>query len=500
MYKYDKYLKSEKLVADITTGKDWGGRIAVGLIYPNSYYVGMSSLGFQTLYKMLNSFERVACERIFYEFPDKSAASGNKKELMSLESGRPLDQFDVLAFSVSYELDYFNVVQVLKNAGLPLKAEERDERHPLIIGGGPCIVANPEPLAPFFDCLAMGEGEPILPPLVALLESGLGIFKRPYLLKQLSLLPGIYVPLLQERKEVGRKWAGNLDRFATTSTILTPFTEFRNMYLVEVERGCNRGCKYCLAGSVFRPMRFRSVGMLLEQAEKGMKYTGSLGLVGASVLSHPDINELVKHIRQRGGRISFSSLAVDGLTDDIIKAVVESGTRTITLAPETGAEKLRYLCNKRISDDAFLKAVEKLAGYRIKQLKLYFMIGLPEETDADVEETIKLVTACQEIFLRKRSAVQIVLNVNPFIPKMGTAYQDRPMAEPEVLKERLKLLKQALSPRGIQVKAESIEWSQVQAILSTGDRRLAGVLSSLEKPTIPEWQKALETYNIRESP
>src|SRR4030042_3847889 len=234
-----------------TVCKDWGGKIHIALVYPNSYYLGMSSLGFQTVYGILNSYSNIVCERVFWE-PQKL----KPEHPLSLESQRPLPDFDVLAFSLSYELDYFNVVQVLKASGIPLPSSERDERHPLVIAGGPCVTANPLPLSSFFACFAIGEGEAILPRFIEVLSEGIEDEKAD-LLKKLASLPGVYVPAVCDVKPVKRQWLAELDSVATTSVILTPDTEFSNMYLIEIARGCGWGCRFCLAGFQFRPFRYR---------------------------------------------------------------------------------------------------------------------------------------------------------------------------------------------------------------------------------------------------
>ena len=257
--------------------KDWGGRVPIALIYPNSYYVGMSNLGLHAIYSLLNSYNEIVCERAFWENKDKRLPA------LSLEAQRPLSDFAILAFSISYELDYFNVVQILNASGIPLYAADRDERHPLVIAGGPCITANPTPLSPFFDCLCIGEAEAILPAMLPQLVEGIA-GKRDELLKALAPLPGVYVPQCYSGTPVVRQWATNLDEFPVKSTILTPDTELGDLYLIEVERGCNWGCRFCLTRNAFRPARFRSIDEILAQAKLGLKYRKRLGLVGAAVI------------------------------------------------------------------------------------------------------------------------------------------------------------------------------------------------------------------------
>ena len=286
-----------------TIFKDWGGKLPIALIYPNSYYISMSNLGIHAIYNLLNSYRDVVCERVFLEAVNKT----RQLPPLSLESQRPLSDFAVLAFSITYELDYFNVVNILKASGIPLYAADRDERHPLVIAGGPCIIANPMPLSPFFDCLCIGEAESILPSMLPVLSEGIK-GKRYELLKTLSSLPGIFVPQAHNGTPVAHQWLNNLDDFPAHSVILTPDTELGNLYLIEVQRGCGWGCRFCLVSNAFSPMRFRSIDGLITQAEQGLRYRKRIGLVGPAVTDHPRFDELLGRLQQTGARLSVSSL------------------------------------------------------------------------------------------------------------------------------------------------------------------------------------------------
>ncbi len=471
--------------------KDWGGRIPIALIYPNSYYVGMSNLGIHAIYSLLNSYSEFVCERAFW------GKDGSLQPLtpLCLESQRPLSDFAVLAFSVTYEVDYFNVVQVLKASGLPLYAADRDERHPVVMAGGPCITANPMPLSPFFDCLCIGEAEPILPAMLSVLSEGIS-GKRDELLKALASLPGIYVPQYYSGTPVVRQWAKNLDDFPTTSTIITPDTELGGLYLIEVGRGCNWGCRFCLVGSVFHPMRFRSLDSLIAQAEEGLKYRRRLGLVGPAVADHPQIEELLAKLRQMGAELSISSLRIRPLSRIVLRELAKGEARTISLAPEAGSQRLRQVIKKGISEEDILESVSKVAELKIKQLKLYFMIGLPSETDEDIEEIITLTLRCKSILDRQQSGCRISLSITPFVPKAGTPFQWLPMAQLSTLNRRLSLLKRKLSPKGIRLKCESPAWSQVQGVLARGDAKLAEVLANIEEVSLAGWRQAVEKCDL----
>jgi radical SAM superfamily enzyme YgiQ (UPF0313 family) len=484
-----KNIRSRLATEQGTIIKDWGGKLPVALIYPNSYNIGMSNLGIQAIYKLINDRNDAVCERVFWEPKDTTNVLP-----LALESQRPLTDFAVVAFSLSYELDYFNVAPILKASGIPIYAKDRDETFPLIIAGGPCITTNPMPLAPFFDCLCIGEAEAILPEMLPVMKDGVSE-NRDELKKKLATVPGVFVPGFSD-KPVTRQWVKNLDDFPVHSLVMTVDTELGNMYLIEVERGCNWGCRFCLVSNCYRPMRFRSVDSLLNQAETGLKFRKRLGLMGPSVTDHPQIEELVGKLRDMGAELSVSSLRIKPLSPVVLGEVIEGGTNTVALAPEAGSQRLRDIIGKRINEDDILQAVEKVAAQGIKQLKLYFMIGLPEETDDDIDAIALLVTKCKDIFNKHQSWSRITLTIAPFVPKAGTPFQREGMAPLDTLKNRLSLLKSKLPSKGISVKNESLEWSEVQAVLSRGDERLAEVLADIERLSLAHWHEAMQKAGL----
>jgi len=490
---WDKVKKARQQLSreQSTIIKDWGGRIPIALIYPNSYYIGMSNLGFHAIYKLFNSYSEVVGERAFWERDNRA----EPLPPLSLESQRPLSDFAVLAFSITYELDYFNVVQILSASGIPLYAADRDERYPLVIAGGPCIIANPLPLSPFFDCLCVGEAEAMLPAMLPILFEGVG-GKRDKLLKALASLPGVYVPLIHSGIPVVRQWVTNLDDFPVTSTILTPDTELGDLYLIEVERGCNWGCRFCLTSNAFRPMRYRSMDKLIAQARLGLEYRRRIGLVGPAVSDYPQIEELLIKLRQMGAGLSISSLRVSPLSRIVLREIAKGRGQTITLAPEAGSQHLRQVIRKGISEDDILDSVGKVAKEGIKQLKLYFMIGLPSETDEDIGEIINLTLKCKNILDRQQTGCQLSLNIAPFVPKAGTPFQWLPMAPVNILNNRLSQIKKGLASKGIKLKCESSAWSQVQGVLARGDTKLAEVLASIEEVSLAGWRKAVEKCHL----
>jgi radical SAM superfamily enzyme YgiQ (UPF0313 family) len=470
------------------TVKDWGGRLPVAIIYPNSYHVGMSNLGIHALYALFNSYRKVVAERVFLDSVGRHGPT-------AIESGRPLTDFAVLAFSISYELDYFNAAKILKTGGIPLRAADRDDTYPLVIAGGPCVTANPMPLSPLFDFLCIGESEVILPQLVPALTEGIG---GPHqdLIKTLAGLPGIYVPSVPPAKPVVRQWAANLDEFATTSVIMTGDTELGDMYLIEAERGCPRGCRFCLVSTAFAPMRWRSADNILRQAWHGLSKRRRIGLVGPAVTDHPQFIEILAGLNKYNAEISVSSLRIGSLNGAILESLAKGKARTVTLAPEAGSQRLRDLVNKGTGEDQILSAAEGIARYGFQNLKLYFIVGLPTETDDDVEEIVRLALAIKERLDRGSGNARLTLNVTPFVPKAGTPFQWLPMASEETLNRRLGILKSYLPLKGIKLNEESPAWSRVQGVLSRGDGRVGGAIADMEEVSLAGWSKTVEKNQL----
>lgn len=457
--------------------RDWGGQVPIALVYPNSYAVGMSSLAIHTLYRFFNAQRGIVCERAFAWLDRPNEDAGPP---LTLESQRPIGETAVIAISVSFEMDYFHVVSLLRRAGVPLRAADRDDSHPLVLLGGPAVSANPAPLAPLADAMLIGEAEPVLSPLAEALiqEAPAG---RNSLLTALAALPGLYVPRHQVGRAVQRLYLENLDVWPTTSTVVAPRASFGDMHLIEFARGCQRGCRFCLAGQLYRPMRQRSVAHILQQAREGLAYHHKVGLVAAAVSDYAHIDELVTELRALDIAISVSSLRVRPLSPVLLQALQDSGARSITLAPEAGSEALRRAIAKGVTHDDVLRAAELAAG-RFATLKLYYMVGLPEETDADVDEIVTLSAEVQRAFGR-----QVVVNVTPFVPKAHTPLARVAVADERIIAERLRRLQSRCRAERLQFRAESAWQAQVQAVLSRGDEAVGEALLALPNSIPRHW-------------
>ena len=496
------------------SSKNWGGKIAVCLVYPNRYRLAMGNLGFQTVYALLNAYPDVVCERAFLPDPDELAEyRKSRTPLLSLESQRPLADFDLIAFSVSFESDYLHIPAIFSLAGIPPLAAGRGASHPLVMAGGAALFLNPEPVADFMDLICIGEGEPILPPIIEVLNRG---GERSDILMAAAGMPGIYIPSLYEAEYQGerlvafraragapdrveRLWDREIDRRPTTSVILSPDAEFADMFLVEVSRGCPRGCRFCAAGFIYLPYRQRGIEAVKAEVERGLAERGKIGLVGAAVSDYRGIGELCRHILEHGGKVSVSSLRIDALDEGMIEVLKESGHKTVALAPEGGSQRLRDLINKNIDEEQILAACDRLIGRGMLNLKLYFIIGLPTETDADLEELIFLVTKIRERVIAaaraERRLGEVVLSVNPFVPKPFTPFQWRGMEEVKLLERKGKLLRDAFGRlSNVRLQMESPKDAYLQALLSRGDRRLATFLLMSEE--LGNWRKGAQGAGI----
>jgi radical SAM superfamily enzyme YgiQ (UPF0313 family) len=495
------------------------GRLRVALAFPNTYFVGMSSLGFQTVYRLFNALDDVVCERVF--LPPKQELQSQLNSgapLLTLESQTPVRDFDVVAFSVSFEWDYTNVLTMLRLAGIPPRSADRHSRHPLVIIGGAVTFVNPEPLALFADVIAAGEGEILIPDLVDALIRSEG---HDDAMRELAGRTGFYVPSFYDveyapngsiARYVARpgtaapptirkaavKSTARLDPPATS--IFTPDTEFGSRFLIEVVRGCANLCRFCWAGYNYLPVRAFSADRILELARDARRHSSRAGLVSIALCDHPEIERILRGLIDMGYSVSPASLRLDDLTDPIVALLRESGERSITIAPEAGSDRLRKVINKTVTTAEILDAADIIFRNGIENLKLYFMIGLPTETEADLEAIRDLTIHLKDIMVRHakpRGRIgRIVGSVNPLIPKPGTAYQWMPMEDPAITDRKAKRLKHLLSGLdNVYFNIKSERHSYYQALLSLGDRRIAPAIEAAERNG-GQWRAAVAEAGV----
>jgi len=498
-----------------TIRKQWKGRIKVALVYPNTYHVGMSNLGFQTVYDLLNKIDHVVCERSF--LPEDSGPAAGR--IVAIESGSPISDFDIIAFSVSFENDYPNLLTILERAGIPLRSDDRGTPHPLVIAGGIAFFSNPEPVSPFIDCFLIGEAEAILPRFFDIaLPDLLSQDKRSCLKTLARNVTGAYVPAFYSTTynpdgtvcaiepvcdvpvKIERMYMKDLSNVPTCSAIITTDTTFDRTFLIEVGRGCPHGCRFCSTGFVYRPPRFRPFSLLDKCLQQGASMTDEIGLVGAAVSDLPDINKLCGQALEKDTRISFSSLRADALSPELISILRQNKVKTATIAPDAGSERMRKVINKGITEEDVLNAAESLVAGGIPNLKLYFMIGLPTETMDDVEAIVLLCKQIKHRFLKssriRKRIGEITVSLNSFIPKPFTPFQWIAMDEVRSLKKKIKKIKDGLKRvANVRVHSDIPRWAYIQALLSCGDRKVAQILL-LANQNRGNWPKTLKASPV----
>ncbi len=463
-----------------TIVKPHGGRLRIALAYPNRYHVGMSNVGFQAVYKFWNELPDVVCERVFLPDADElDEYSRSRTPLLSLETQSPVRDFDVLAFSITFEPDEVNLVRILDLAGLPALASARDLRDPLVLAGGPITFLNPEPMAPLLDLVAIGEAEALLPTLTDVLRSA---SERAAKLDRLAAEEGFYVPSLRRDSTLVRAKMGKRADFPPPATyVLTPSTEMSSKFLVEVSRGCPTLCRFCWAGYNYLPKRSFEVQRILHVARDARQHTDQIGLVSTAVGAHKEIVPLAEALLEMGYRISVSSLRFEDLRAELLDPISMSGEKTLAVAPEVGTDRLRFAIHKRVTNEQILEKTELIFRRGIENLKLYLMVGLPTEGDEDIDGIIDLVGRVREQLLahgRPRGRVgRLIPSVNPFIPKPGTPFQWHAMEKPSLLARKMQKLKKAFARMpNVDANFKSARLETLQALLSVGDHRVAPVL------------------------
>jgi radical SAM superfamily enzyme YgiQ (UPF0313 family) len=482
-------IRDARLAEEVGTLHKQSG-LPFALCYPSPYAVGMSSLGFQTVYRALNAMPDVSAERAFLP-DDVQAARRAREPLRTYESARPIGDFPVVAFSLAYELELAGLVHCLDLAGIPAFAEERaagDVRpgrgatHPLIVVGGPLTFSNPIPAAPFADVIVMGESEETLPELVAALQAEPD---RQALLAALAQRPGFWVPSIHghgpELPAIG-KTADDL--LPAHSQIRTPNTELANMFLVEPERGCHRGCTYCVM------RRSTNGGMRLVAPERVISLipedAGRVGLVGAAVTDHPGLPAILRAIVDGGREVGISSLRADRLTDEIVGLLKRGGYRTLTTASDGSSERMRDVIQRKTKERHLLAAAALCRAHGLKQLKLYMMLGLPSETEADIDELGRFSLELARV------APRLVLGIAPFVAKRNTPLDGSPFEAIDVIDAKLARLRAAVRGR-VTLRATSPKWAWVEYRLAQGgfEAGRAAAAAARAGGRFSDWKAAL---------
>jgi radical SAM superfamily enzyme YgiQ (UPF0313 family) len=496
-----------------------GAQLSVALAYPNTYGVGMSNLGMHTLYRLLNALPGVRCERAFLPDPqdlDRHRRTGTR--LFALESQQPISDFDLLAFSTSFENDYPNLLTMLDLAGIPRRAENRTSHDPLVLMGGAAVSINPEPVAPFLDVCCVGEGEDLIEPLV---DACFAATSRDDLLERLATSTGFYVPSLYTPSyavvegapcarfaaltprapapavvtKVRASLAG-VERVSVTA-IRTPDTEFGDRITVEIARGCTKGCRYCWVGYSILPFRVHTVEDVMAAVLPWREHTDRVGLVATALLDHPQIEEIALGLRAAGFKVFSPSLIISTLRESLLDTVVASGQETITIAPEAGSDRMRQVVMKKITNEEILDKVRMIFRAGARNLKNYIIIGLPGEAQEDLEAIVELGQQMREIMIEEgktRGRIgTITLSINCLIPKPGTPFQWAEQLPAKEYRRRIRWLRRrAAKIPNLVIDAMPPRVAEIQAVMTRGDRRVADLLELWLDAD--DWSSALRSW------
>ncbi len=504
--------KAREILSNETGAIFKEGILRIALAYPNTYQIGTSNLGFQLIYRILNSIPHISAERVYLPDHEDIRFYEAGEELFSVETQRPIGEFDVVAFSVPFEGDYINVLKILELSKIPLRSVDRGEGFPLVIAGGMATLLNPEPLSPFIDAFVIGEGEYITREIFEIIACKEPKWKT---LERLSEVEGVYVPSFFEPTynedgtfaghtpslRVKKRFIDNLDMHPGGSAILTKNTTFSDMYLIEMSRGCGGACRFCAEGFVYRYPRHREKSSVITEIQKAKEMGRRVGLISPMLLDHPDLKEIIAEARREGIQASLSSLRADALDEDMLEAVRMSGQKTLTIAPEAGSDFLRRSVNKHFTNEDIVKSAELSRRFGITNLKLYFMVGLPAERDEDIKAIGELGRAVKGVFTQGK----VTIGVNPVVPKPWTPFQWASFPKLEDVERKYRTIKNEIKGEGgIELALSSPRLFYIQALLSRGSRRVSRFLElTLQEKgsysmALRKWELNPDFYTYRE--
>ena len=512
--------------------------IRFGFCFPDVYEVGMSHLGSRILYHVLNQRKDTYCERVYAPWPDmEKLMRENNIPLYALETKDPINEFNFLAFTLQYEMSYTNILNMLNMGGIPLRASERTEKDPLVIAGGPCAY-NPEPLYDIVDIFQLGEGEEGLNDLLDLYQKHKDNFNKEAYLREASHIPSVYIPSLYDvtynedgtikefipkyddvPKKVKKRIINNFDQVDFPESLIVPYSEIvHDRVVLELFRGCTRGCRYCQAGMIYRPVREKSRKTLLDQARKMLKATGydEVSLVSLSTCDYSDIQGLVKDLIEEHGKnnvsVALPSIRVDAFSVDLLKEIQKVRKTGLTFAPEAGSQRMRDVINKGLTEERILEAAKNAFESGWSTIKLYFILGVPYETVEDAAEIGLLAEKIADQYFAvpkhiRNKGLRITVSTSILVPKPFTPFQWAPMEKMDIVTEKINAVKGAIKSRSIVYNYHEQKTSYMEAVLARGDRKLCDVLiKAYEKGAkfdgwseyfdFELWQEALAECNV----
>ena len=514
--------------------------IRFAFCFPDVYEVGMSHLGTRILYHTINERKNTYCERVFAPWPDMETLMRKSDiKLFTLETKTPLDQFDMLGFTLQYEMSYTNILNMLDMSGITIRASERGEDEPIIMAGGPCAY-NPEPLYDIVDFFEIGEGEEMMDDVLEVYakHKANGKVNKKEFLREISHIGGIYVPSLYDVSynedgtireftpkyedvpaKVKKRIVNNFDKVSFPDEMIVPYTDIvHDRVVLETARGCTNGCRFCQAGMIYRPVREKTTNTLIEQARKALKATGydEVSLASLSICDYSNIQNLIsslvlEHEADKVG-IALPSIRVDAFSVDLIKEIQKVRKTGLTFAPEAGSQRMRDIINKGLTEERILEAAKSAFESGWSTIKLYFILGLPYETTADAAGIGELAEKMADVYFGipkdvRNKGLKITVSTSILVPKPFTPFQWAPMARPEIVDERIKAVRGAIKSRSIVYNYHEQETSFMEAVFARGDRRTCDVLiKAFEKGAkfdgwseyfnMEIWNEAMEECNL----